>query len=60
MSVIELTINSRAIRGDVAPRMHLGDFLRDNQNLTGTHLGCEQECPLEAPWVVDRKLETLE
>ena len=41
MSVIELTINNRAIRGDVAPRMHLGDFLRDNQNLTGTHLGCE-------------------
>ncbi|QIE27287.1 [2Fe-2S] binding domain protein (plasmid) [Caballeronia sp. SBC1] len=41
MSVIELTINNRAIRGDVAPRTHLGDFLRDNQNLTGTHLGCE-------------------
>lgn len=41
MSVIELTINDRAIRGDVAPRTHLGDFLRDSQNLTGTHLGCE-------------------
>jgi carbon-monoxide dehydrogenase small subunit len=41
MSVIELTINNRAIRSDVAPRIHLGDFLRDNQNLTGTHLGCE-------------------
>jgi carbon-monoxide dehydrogenase small subunit len=41
MSVIELTINDRAVRGDVAPRMHLGDFLRDTQNLTGTHLGCE-------------------
>jgi aerobic carbon-monoxide dehydrogenase small subunit len=41
MSVIELIINNRAIRGDVAPRIHLGDFLRDNQNLTGTHLGCE-------------------
>ena len=41
MSVIELTINDRAIRGEVAPRTHLGDFLRDNQNLTGTHLGCE-------------------
>ncbi|SAL42667.1 2Fe-2S iron-sulfur cluster binding domain-containing protein [Caballeronia udeis] len=41
MSVIELTINNRAIRGDVAARTHLGDFLRDNQNLTGTHLGCE-------------------
>src|ERR1700722_18454833 len=41
MSVIELTINNRVIRGDVAARTHLGDFLRDNQNLTGTHLGCE-------------------
>lgn len=41
MSVIELTINDRAIRGEVAPRTHLGDFLRDSQNLTGTHLGCE-------------------
>jgi aerobic carbon-monoxide dehydrogenase small subunit len=41
MSVIELTVNDRAIRGDVEPRVHLGDFLRDTQHLTGTHLGCE-------------------
>lgn len=41
MSVIELTINDRAIRGEVEPRVHLGDFLRDTQHLTGTHLGCE-------------------
>lgn|GEM_PF-30013 len=41
MSVIELTINDRAVRGEVAPRTHLGDFLRDSNNLTGTHLGCE-------------------
>jgi len=41
MSVIELTINDRPVRGDVAPRTHLGDFLRENHNLTGTHLGCE-------------------
>jgi hypothetical protein len=25
----------------VEPRTHLADFLRDNCNLTGTHLGCE-------------------
>lgn len=41
MSVIELTINDRAIRGEVEPRVHLGDFLRDTHHLTGTHLGCE-------------------
>lgn len=41
MSVIELTINDRPTRGEVAPRTHLGDFLRDSQSLTGTHLGCE-------------------
>jgi aerobic carbon-monoxide dehydrogenase small subunit len=41
MSVIELTINDRSVRGDIESRVHLGDFLRDTQNLTGTHLGCE-------------------
>src|SRR5262249_40144799 len=25
----------------IEPRMHLADFLREKQNLTGTHLGCE-------------------
>ncbi|SDV46327.1 xanthine dehydrogenase family Fe-S subunit [Chitinasiproducens palmae] len=41
MSVIELTVNDRSVRADVQPRVHLGDFLRDTQHLTGTHLGCE-------------------
>ncbi|KDR32299.1 MULTISPECIES: 2Fe-2S iron-sulfur cluster-binding protein [Caballeronia] len=41
MSVIELTINDRSVREDVESRVHLGDFLRDAHNLTGTHLGCE-------------------
>lgn len=41
MSVIELTINDRAVRTEVEPRVHLGDFLRETQHLTGTHLGCE-------------------
>ncbi|SAK96279.1 xanthine dehydrogenase family Fe-S subunit [Caballeronia ptereochthonis] len=41
MSVIELTINDCSVRSDVESRVHLGDFLRDTQNLTGTHLGCE-------------------
>ncbi|AQH04389.1 carbon monoxide dehydrogenase (plasmid) [Burkholderia sp. KK1] len=41
MSVIELTINDRSVRSDIESRVHLGDFLRDTHNLTGTHLGCE-------------------
>ncbi|MDN7674923.1 2Fe-2S iron-sulfur cluster-binding protein [Burkholderia oklahomensis] len=41
MSAIELTINDQPVRNDVAPRVHLGDFLRDTHHLTGTHLGCE-------------------
>jgi aerobic carbon-monoxide dehydrogenase small subunit len=38
---IELTVNGETIRTDVEPRLHLGDFLRENLSLTGTHLGCE-------------------
>ncbi|VWC20997.1 2Fe-2S iron-sulfur cluster binding domain-containing protein [Burkholderia arboris] len=41
MSAIELTINDKPVRNEVAPRVHLGDFLRDTHHLTGTHLGCE-------------------
>ena len=38
---VSLTINGRAVTAEVEPRTHLGDFLRDDQGLTGTHLGCE-------------------
>jgi carbon-monoxide dehydrogenase small subunit len=41
VSVIELMVNDKAVRQDVTPRTHLGDFLRDKCHLTGTHLGCE-------------------
>ena len=36
-----LTINGETISQPVAPRTHLADFLREANNLTGTHLGCE-------------------
>ena len=39
---ISMTVNGRAVEGDVEPRMHLADFLREELLLTGTHLGCEQ------------------
>jgi carbon-monoxide dehydrogenase small subunit len=38
---VELTVNTRTVKASVEPRTHLADFLRDNLNLTGTHLGCE-------------------
>ncbi len=41
MTVLELTVNDRAVRKTVEPRTHLADFLRDSLDLTGTHLGCE-------------------
>jgi carbon-monoxide dehydrogenase small subunit len=41
MKTISLIVNDRPVTGTVEPRMHLGDFLRESRNLTGTHLGCE-------------------
>jgi carbon-monoxide dehydrogenase small subunit len=38
---VRLTVNGRTHEREVAPRMHLGDFLREELRLTGTHLGCE-------------------
>lgn len=41
MTTIDINVNTRAVTASVAPRTHLADFLRDQLNLTGTHLGCE-------------------
>lgn len=38
---ISLTVNARKVSGVTTPRTHLADFLREQQRLTGTHLGCE-------------------
>ena len=38
---IHLTVNGKAYERTVAVRMTLADFLREELNLTGTHLGCE-------------------
>ena len=38
---IALTVNGRRCEAEVEDRMHLGDFLRRELRLTGTHLGCE-------------------
>jgi aerobic carbon-monoxide dehydrogenase small subunit len=39
---IELTVNGRSVSATIEPRQHLADFLRENLNLTATHLRCEQ------------------
>jgi len=41
VTTIGLTVNGNAVRAPVEPRTHLADFLRDQLDLTGTHLGCE-------------------
>jgi carbon-monoxide dehydrogenase small subunit len=41
MKTIELTVNGEGVPALVEPRTHLADFLREQQRLTGTHLGCE-------------------
>ena len=41
MKTITLTVNGNNIQKTVSDRTHLGDFLRDVVQLTGTHLGCE-------------------
>lgn len=38
---IALTVNGKSYSEEVEVRMHLGDFLRQQLGLTGTHLGCE-------------------
>lgn len=38
---IQLTINGQPYSGQVEPRRTLADFLRQDLDLTGTHLGCE-------------------
>jgi carbon-monoxide dehydrogenase small subunit len=38
---IEATVNGKPIERYVQARQHLADFLRQELELTGTHLGCE-------------------
>ncbi len=40
-TAVSLTINGDAVEALVSPRTTLADFLRQDQQLTGTHLGCE-------------------
>lgn len=41
MVQVTLEVNGKRVSHEAPARMHLGDFLRDQARLTGTHLGCE-------------------
>jgi aerobic carbon-monoxide dehydrogenase small subunit len=38
---IEVKVNGTSYKREVEPRLLLGDFLREDLGLTGTHFGCE-------------------
>ena len=41
MSEISMTVNGQAVTASAAPDTLLADFLRQNLELTGTHVGCD-------------------
>ena len=41
MTRTTLVVNGRRIDADVEPRLSLADFLRESEDLTGTHTACE-------------------
>lgn len=38
---VSMTVNGRAVEADADPRTTLVEFLRNQLNLTGTHVGCD-------------------
>ena len=41
MSTVKLTVNGKAVSAEVEDRTLLVHLLRENLNLTGTHVGCD-------------------
>src|SRR5262249_46961971 len=41
MAMVAMTVNGRAVRGEVEGRTLLAEFLREHLHLTGTHVGCD-------------------
>ncbi|PHQ94983.1 MAG: carbon monoxide dehydrogenase [Marinosulfonomonas sp.] len=41
MTSVSMTVNGKAVSGDVEGRTLLSHFLREGLNLTGTHIGCD-------------------
>lgn len=41
MAAVSMTVNGKTVSADIDPRTLLVQFLRENQRLTGTHVGCD-------------------
>jgi carbon-monoxide dehydrogenase small subunit len=41
VTAVSLDVNGRAVQAEVEPRRLLADFLREDLELRGTHVGCE-------------------
>ena len=41
MTIVAMTINGKEVSADVEDRTLLSAYLRENMNLTGTHIGCD-------------------
>ncbi len=41
MTQVSMTVNGKAVNGDVEGRTLLSSFLRDKLGMTGTHVGCD-------------------
>jgi carbon-monoxide dehydrogenase small subunit len=41
MASVSMTVNGKAVSGEIDPRTLLVQFLRENLRLTGTHVGCD-------------------
>ncbi len=41
MTQVSMTVNGKAVTGDVEGRTLLSSFLREHLSLTGTHVGCD-------------------
>jgi carbon-monoxide dehydrogenase small subunit len=73
---VRITVNGRAVRADIEPRMLLVEFIREVGGLTGTHIGCDtsycgactvlldgrsvKSCTLLALQAADRQVQTVE
>ena len=40
-TTVSMTVNGKAVKGEVEPRTLLVQFLREHLSLTGTHVGCD-------------------
>src|SRR5258708_36891339 len=40
-TTVSMTVNGKAVKGEVEPRTLLVQFLREQLSLTGTHVGCD-------------------